>query len=461
MRALFRANTWAFAAATLIVLAIPSLFTLSSFHAYQAAAKDAVRAESLSGEIRYLDEVLTMSARLGANSADPKWRVRYDRHVDALDRAIKDMAALDRYNEFASMLAQTDAANQALIAMETKAFDLAQSGQPKKGYQLVTSPNYAAQKAIYADGLQSATHKVQAGFAAHTQRQWDQLALSALSSLLVTILCFVGWFVFAARALNHQAALHAQIRQERDVAQLASQSKSQFLANMSHELRTPLNAIMGYGEMLLETAQEDQRSSDSKDLGRVLAAAKHLLSLINDLLDLSRIEAGKFEMQIQEIAVQPLLEEVLASIEPAAARRNNRLSTQFEGDLGAMHTDGLRLSQCLLNLLSNAAKFTQNGSITLAAQRQALADGDWLVFSVRDTGCGLSEDQMQRIFEPFVQADGNNTRQHGGAGLGLSITRQLAGLLGGEVSVRSAPGAGACFSLRLPAGGALRLAKAA
>ena len=451
MRAIFRANTWFFAALTLAVMAVPSLFLLASFWAYEQSARDTLRAEALSGEIRYLDEVLTMSARLGANSGEPQWRERYDAHVDRLDLAIKAMAALDHHQQFSTMLAETDTANLALIAMETRAFDLAERGQRRAGYALVTSPAYAAQKAIYAKGLENASQTVRAGFAARTRQQWGQLALAAFSSLVVTVGCFFAWFIYAAHAILRQEALHGQIRRERDSAQQASQSKSQFLANMSHELRTPLNAIIGYGEMLLETAEETNRQSDAKDLRRVLSAAKHLLSLISDLLDLSRIEAGKFGLHLGEVAVQPMLDEVMASIVPAAARRNNRLDGQFGPDLGTMHTDGLRLSQCLLNLLSNAAKFTENGTITLSVQRETLNFADWLVFSVKDTGCGLTKEQMDRIFEPFVQADNKITRHHAGAGLGLSITRQLANLLGGDVGVCSTFGTGTCFTLRLPA----------
>lgn len=451
MRVSFRTSTWAFAAVTMVMLAVPGLFTVTSFYAYQHSATRAVRAETLGGEIRYLDEVLTMSARLGARSGDPEWRTRYDRHVAELDGAIDAMSALDESDQFRSLLQQTDAANQALISMETRAFDLADGGRYQQGFALVMSRDYLEQKAIYAKGLERASQTVRDSFAKRAGQLWEQLTLAAVVSTLGAVIAFFGWFVFIARMLRRQDALNEQVRNERDAAHLASKAKSHFLANMSHELRTPLNAIIGYGELLQETATQDHRTNDAKDLGRVLAAAKHLLTLINDLLDLSRIEAGKFAVHPHAQPILPMLNEVVATIEPAIAKRNNRLQCTFADDLGTAHTDGLRLTQCLLNLLSNAAKFTTDGIIGLSARRESGSGQDWLTFAVTDTGCGMSPEQLARIFEPFVQADSNTTCLHGGAGLGLSITRQLAQLLGGEVAVTSAPGAGACFTLRIPA----------
>lgn len=254
-----------------------------------------------------------------------------------------------------------------------------------------------------------------------------------------------------ARSEGRNRELAKKYEEEKLRAEDASRAKSAFLANMSHELRTPLNAIVGYGELLLETATEDHRDADVQDLNRVLAASTHLLTLINDLLDLSRVEAGKLVAQFDAIPLLPLLNEVAATVAPAVAKRNNRLQCGFADDLGLVVTDSLRLSQCLLNLLSNAAKFTQDGTICLSAHREIIGQRAWLSFAVTDTGCGMAADQLDRIFEPFVQADNSSALMQGGAGLGLAITRQLAHLLGGEITVRSTPGAGTSFLLRIPA----------
>jgi len=243
----------------------------------------------------------------------------------------------------------------------------------------------------------------------------------------------------------------AQAFEELDAARLSAESaniaKSQFLATMSHELRTPLNAIIGYTEMLMESAVERGAEDERADLGRVLGAGKRLLALINDVLDLSKIEAGAMEVTLDRVDVDALVHEAAATVKPSALANGTAISVEVSEPLGLARTDGFKLSQCLLNLLSNAAKFTKDGQIKLRATRE---DG-WLVFEVVDTGIGISPEAQKNLFRPFVQADASTTRAYGGTGLGLAITRRLARLLNGDVTVRSVQGQGSAFTLQVQA----------
>jgi PAS domain S-box-containing protein len=243
----------------------------------------------------------------------------------------------------------------------------------------------------------------------------------------------------------------ASLRAARELAENASVSKSQFLASMSHELRTPLNAIIGYAEILQEEAEADGRETDIKDTDRILNAARQLLHLINDILDLSKIEAGRMDVAASDFTVGALIEEAAETLRPAIEKNGNALEVEISGDLGESRSDPFKLNQCLLNLLSNAAKFTEHGKIIVRARRTIEADGDWLEIGVRDTGIGMTEEQVARLFNPFTQAEATTSRKYGGTGLGLALTRRMMQLLGGDVHVKSAEGQGSTFTLRMPA----------
>ena len=228
----------------------------------------------------------------------------------------------------------------------------------------------------------------------------------------------------------------------------ASQHKSQFLANMSHELRTPLNAIIGVSEMLREDAEALKQ--DTEPLDRVLGAGRHLLALINDILDLSKIEAGRMELALTTFALAPLIDDVVKTIEPLAAKNSNRISVNCDAAIGTVHADQMRLRQALLNLMSNANKFTERGTITINAHHGQENGGDWITLAVIDTGIGMTAEQMGKLFQEFSQASSSTASRYGGAGLGLVISRRFCQMMGGDITVTSQPGRGSTFTIRLP-----------
>jgi signal transduction histidine kinase len=236
----------------------------------------------------------------------------------------------------------------------------------------------------------------------------------------------------------------------RDVAEAASRSKSAFLAHMSHELRTPLNAIIGYGEMLQEEAVAEGRDRVAYDQAVVIASGKHLLNMVNDVLDLSEIEAGRMQLDAETFDVLPVLESAINTARPLLERNENRFELVTPEPLGVMVSDAMRLRQILLNLLGNAAKFTEAGVVRLGASWVELDGLAAVVFRVEDSGIGMTPEQMGRLFNEFTQADSSTTRKFGGTGLGLAISRRLCRLMGGDITVSSVPGQGSTFTVTLP-----------
>lgn len=231
----------------------------------------------------------------------------------------------------------------------------------------------------------------------------------------------------------------------------ATRAKSDFVANMSHELRTPLNAIIGYSEILFEDAQSAGREAEKEDLRKIQDAGKHLLGLIDNILDLSKIEAGKMTLYLETFELRPMVNSVAATVTPLAKKTGNALVVNCTDEVGTIHSDMTKVRQTLFNLLSNACKFTRNGTITLTALRDTSEAVDWIEFQVRDTGIGMAPDQQAKVFEAFIQADDSTTRTYGGTGLGLAITMSFCRLMGGDVTLTSEAGKGTTFTVRLPA----------
>ena len=269
----------------------------------------------------------------------------------------------------------------------------------------------------------------------------------AIAELTSNLNVLIDSFSARQRALQETVS---EVRAMRDRSESASMAKSHFLANMSHELRTPLNAIIGYAMLLQEDAQDAGATEAVSDLDRILRAARHLLMLINDILDLSKIEAGKDEVEYSPVNVRTLIEETMAAIGPRASMSDVR----FEMDLPKtdiyMQTDNLKVRQCLVNLLSNAFKFTERGHVKLSVRVRDHEFGSVVDFLVEDTGIGISPEKIEKLFDAFVQADTTTTQNFGGTGLGLTITRKLASLLGGKLSVESEKDKGSVFQLTIP-----------
>jgi GAF domain-containing protein/DNA-binding response OmpR family regulator len=255
---------------------------------------------------------------------------------------------------------------------------------------------------------------------------------------------------FAAQsvlAIQNARLFHA-VEEKSQQLEVASKHKSQFLASMSHELRTPLNAIIGVTEMLREDAEA--LNQDLEPLDRVLGAARHLLALINDILDLSKVEAGRMELHLASFALAPVIADVAKTIEPMAAKNGNRIVIDCPPDIGTIHADQIRFRQALLNLASNANKFTEKGTVTIAARPDQVNDHEGVTIAVTDTGIGMTEEQMGKLFQEFSQASSTTSSKYGGTGLGLAISRQFCRLMGGDITVESKPGHGSTFTIRLP-----------
>ena len=290
----------------------------------------------------------------------------------------------------------------------------------------------------------------------------SQLSTVGWISILSAII-YMSWMaIFYANIMSmrseleregeRHAATAVRLVRAKELADAANRGKSIFLSKMSHEFRTPLNAVIGYSEILLEDVEMSGASREQKgDLERINAAGKHLLSLVTDVLDISKIESNLIELKNETFNVASLIDDIVATCRPMLTANQNRLVVQCPADLGAATTDQTKLRQAALNLMSNAAKFTKEGAITLSAARERKASGDWIEIRVSDTGIGLSKEEMAKLFENFTQASVETSRKYGGTGLGLAISQRFCALMGGGIAVTSEVGHGSVFSICVPA----------
>lgn len=398
-------------------------------------------------------------------------RLQKDTKLDLTLLGLNDPQLAPRYREIAQQIATS--ASAAAIPVDNTTIegyalvdDL--SGQPALLLQI------ALPRSIYAEGQRSTQTQlvalIVAGmiFCGLTLFLLEHMVLSRLQRLSDDVAQVTTTNDLTARVtadgddelsrlgkgINQMLTIIEQsqhdLRQSRDSAEEANRSKSLFLANMSHELRTPLNAIIGYSELLQEEVSDIGADHLASDLGKIQSAGHHLLTLINDILDLSKIEAGRMELHREPCHIPSLVAGVITTATPLIRQKNNQLVVQCDPQLGQMIADHVKLRQILLNLLSNAAKFTEQGTIRLDVQAQANAS---IEFAVTDTGIGMSPEILHKLFQPFTQADASTTRKYGGTGLGLSISRRFAQMMGGDIAVTSQPGVGSTFTLTLPRDG--------
>jgi signal transduction histidine kinase len=295
----------------------------------------------------------------------------------------------------------------------------------------------------------------------------ERVPLSALSTLgwisIFSATIYMSWMaVYYASMISMRSELEREIERHRatavrlhetkELAEKANRAKSIFLAKMSHELRTPLNAVIGYSEILLEDGESDGKPEEKiTDLRRINTAGKHLLSLVTDVLDLSKIESNTMELKVQRFDLDGFVDEVIATCKPLVTANGNTLSVNCRGHLGAVSTDPTKLRQVVINLLSNAAKFTNDGAITVTLKRVTNQAADWIEIQVRDTGIGIAASDLPKLFQNFGQATASTSSRYGGTGLGLALSQKLCALMGGGISVESEAGRGSTFTIRVPA----------
>jgi signal transduction histidine kinase len=284
-------------------------------------------------------------------------------------------------------------------------------------------------------------------------------AVGWISILAATI--YMSWMAIyyanmmsMSSEIEHETESHREtalrLREAKEMADVANRTKSIFLAKMSHELRTPLNAVIGFSEILLENAEFGGKGENRKaDLRRIHAAGQHLLSLVTDVLDLSKIESNFIELKTEQFDLHQAIRGIVANVEPMLHKNGNRLIVRCAEDLGIVSTDATKLRQVTLNLLSNAAKFTERGTITLSAYRRKSAAGDWIEIQVQDTGIGIAQSELSNLFQNFGQANRTTSTKYGGSGLGLALSKKLCGLMGGGITATSELGRGSCFTIRV------------
>lgn len=451
---------------TIAVLILSVWATYDSYGKFSAVSEGGLRLQELRGQILRYDEVLTMSARMAAVTGELRWETRYwetePKLTEALDEArrlVPDLRTTDK----------TEESNAALILLEEQALQLIRQGRLEEAQAILDGDDYQAHKSVYAQGMLELGEQLDSVAFATAQSLKGRAALQIVGSLLALPLLIGGWWLvlrIANRWRRDVATSHRQLTllnrdldekvRERTAAladsmkeaQAANKAKSIFLANMSHELRTPMNAILGYSEMLIEEAEETEQEESVPDLKKINDAGSHLLGLINDVLDISKIEAGYMELFLETFDVTALIGTIVSTVQPLVDKNGNQLSVDCEEGLGEMYADMTKLRQALLNLLSNAAKFTDHGTITLKASRDA--EHALVRFDVSDTGVGIPADRLDVVFEAFSQADDSTTRNYGGTGLGLPICREFCRMMGGEVTVTSREGQGTTATIILP-----------
>jgi signal transduction histidine kinase len=358
-----------------------------------------------------------------------------------------------------------------VVPLQREIVDLVAQDEIEKAKYMLMDKSLPLQDKVIEKLVQLHTIQEEATAVAISEFNENNDKLNVWIILLSGISGIIGLFVAALviRRFNNEARLRSKqlidiekarvaleksgkaLMLAKESAEEANKGKSYFLANMSHELRTPLNAIIGYSEMLEEDLTDPAQTEQAGDCQKIISSGKHLLNLINEILDLSKIEAGRMDIEIVNMNLAPVVSDVVSTIKPLIEKEKNNFILEYaDVELGNLHSDPVKIKQILLNMLSNAAKFTHDGDITLRINSLKEGIQEWVVFSVTDTGIGMEQNRLEQLFKPFIQADITTTREYGGTGLGLTITKHFCEMLGGRIEVSSNMGGGSIFSVSLP-----------
>lgn len=432
----------------LAVCALSAIYTTTSKTV--ASHQRQLHVQQLCNRIERLDEVLTMSTWVAVTTGDDRWQKRYDEHVSLLDDAIEALRRESPKLFDEELGVATDEANKRLVEAEAKIFEMIAAGDLREARSILEGPFYLADKDAYAVGNQVTQRSLRSMVAREASELEVFGARLLIATMAFALLVAAAWFCVLRE--SHRMRSNAQldvVRAQQRVAESSSQAKSALVANISHELRTPLTSILGYAELL---GDSDYPAAEREAaVGTIDRHGRHLLQVINDLLDMSKIEAGCLE--ISACATDPalLVDDVLSLLRVRAQEKDVHLERTFATGLPrSIGTDPVRVRQILVNLIGNAIKFTLEGEVRVTVWYERSDDSQTMSIAVRDTGIGMTEAQVSRLFRPFEQGDSTTERRFGGTGLGLSIARHYARMLDGEIEVESTMGQGSTFTLVLP-----------